>query len=211
MASWTAHLALFFDIVTTDICRIEQSVWKNHSGKTRCPAMLEIVAQPAPPQHYFGNKKWECGFQYREKLDHPAYSPDLAMWCSVWRPLSQLQLGSPIIPPVLLKITPATVEPNSIERHPGFSWEVEAAGAGRWVGSSNKWRVSGLELSHLPWFLDVKIISGKLKSFKLVHSLLIIDNLQLFKTRIHRHLQLLPSPQFPSSSSFHDGGANPGL
>ena len=32
-------------------------------------------------------------------------------------------------------------------------------------------------------------------------------NLQLFKTRIHRHLRLLPSPNIiPSSSSFHDGG-----
>ena len=37
-------------------------------------------------------------------------------------------------------------------------------------------------------------------------------NLQLFKTHIHRYLQLLPSPyKIPSSSSFHNGGTNPGL
>ena len=36
-------------------------------------------------------------------------------------------------------------------------------------------------------------------------------NLQLFKTRTHRYLQLLPSPWIPSPSSFRDRGANLGL
>lgn len=51
-----------------DICRSVQSVWRNHSGKTLCPAMQEIVTHPAPPQHCFGSDVLRVGFQCREQV-----------------------------------------------------------------------------------------------------------------------------------------------
>ena len=73
-------------------CRIVQTVWKNHSGKTLCSAMQGIVAQSAPPKYYFWSEIRRVRLSVQRKCESPMEQDRglYAGWSNLFHPKWQI-------------------------------------------------------------------------------------------------------------------------